>query len=189
LTTNTVAEVLTSMRILTGKANLAASRYWRMEVMQKCFFFSRLMSNHGRECDNSNLASTLQTVYLTDMCMHSKHVKTLRPHSVIFLIKIVDGFKKTHPSSSSSKFFSLKIHIVQTYKVFWVSGSGVFFYTFYTWSSVAFLVLKASVGHFICDVCTVPVPFCKINTFWFFSLLIQINISFPYSTDILQFLH
>jgi hypothetical protein len=27
LTTNTVAEVLTSMRILTGKANLAASRY------------------------------------------------------------------------------------------------------------------------------------------------------------------
>jgi hypothetical protein len=32
--------------------------------------------------------------HITDMCMHIKHIKTFRPHTVIFLIKIVDGFKK-----------------------------------------------------------------------------------------------
>lgn len=32
--------------------------------------------------------------HVTDMCMHIKHIKTFRPYTVIFLIKIVDGFKK-----------------------------------------------------------------------------------------------
>jgi hypothetical protein len=83
LTTNTIAEVLISMRILTRKTNLATSRYWRIEMTQKCFFFDHLMSNHGRECDNSNLASTLQTVHITGVCTHNKNIKTLRPYRLI----------------------------------------------------------------------------------------------------------
>jgi hypothetical protein len=38
---------------------------------------------------------------------------------------------------------------------------------FLKWSFVAFLVHKASVGHFICDVCTVLVPFARLRHFDF----------------------
>ena len=133
--------------------------------MTQICFFSHFVSNHGRECDNSNLASTLQTVHITGMCMHSKHAKTLRQYWVLLLTKIVNGFKKC-VLQASPLIFSLKIHVLQTYKCFESVAlesycihfsHGLFFF--------AFFVINTSVGHFICDVCTLSVPFMEINTF------------------------
>jgi len=57
--------------------------------------------------------------HITGMCMHTKHIKTFRPYTVIFLIKIVDGFKKlilhASPINPPPK---NKVHTLQTYKCF-----------------------------------------------------------------------
>jgi len=56
--------------------------------------------------------------HTTGMFMHIKHIKTFRPYTVIFLIKIVDGFKKLHASLINPKPPKKKIHPLQTYRCF-----------------------------------------------------------------------
>jgi hypothetical protein len=62
--------------------------------------------------------------------MHSKHIKTFRPYTVIFLIKIVDGFKKTCPSYFSNKSApppkKKKKKKTKNLKVRWVYATGVY---------------------------------------------------------------
>jgi len=53
--------------------------------------------------------------HLAGMFMHIKHIKTFRPYTVIFLIKIVDGFKKLvlHASPINTP-IKKKVYTLQT---------------------------------------------------------------------------